>query len=64
MESIKNGWDIPPLIANYCKGKYELNDGNHRFEALVRCGYKEFYVIVWTSSENDYTDFIRKGYKS
>ncbi|MCL2531900.1 MAG: hypothetical protein FWE40_07065, partial [Oscillospiraceae bacterium] len=27
-------WDMPPLIINELDGRYELNDGNHRFEAL------------------------------
>ena len=43
----KSSWDMPPLIINRIAEKYELNDGNHRFEALKRLGTKEFWVIIW-----------------
>ncbi len=43
-------WDMPPLIINYSEGKYELNDGNHRFEALRRLGIGEFWVIIWETA--------------
>lgn len=56
----KNSWDMPPLIINYCDGKFELNDGNHRYEALKNCGIKECYVIIWITDNNDYTDFTDK----
>lgn len=42
----ENGWDMPPLIVNYCSGSFELNDGNHRYEALKRSGIDEYYFIV------------------
>ena len=48
MEKYKKGsWDMPPMIINRIAEKYELNDGNHRFEALKRLGIKEFWVIIW-----------------
>lgn len=40
-------WDMPPLIINCTNGIYELNDGNHRLEALQRLKIKEFWVIIW-----------------
>jgi len=40
-------WDMPPLIVGLSDGKYELNDGNHRYEALKRLGIKEHWVIIW-----------------
>ena len=40
-------WDMPPLIIQDCNGEYELNDGNHRFEALKILGVKEYWVILW-----------------
>jgi hypothetical protein len=43
----KGDWDMPPLIV-YCEeNKYELNDGNHRFEALKRLGIDRYWVILW-----------------
>ncbi|MEG0229147.1 MAG: ParB N-terminal domain-containing protein [Oscillospiraceae bacterium] len=61
-ERLKSGWDMPPLIINFENGKFELSDGNHRYEALLKNGYNEYYVIIWTSSENDFNDFLSKGY--
>ena len=48
MERYENeGWDMPPLIINCQDGIYELNDGNHRFEALSRLGIKNHWVVFW-----------------
>jgi hypothetical protein len=58
---LQNGWDMPPLIINYANGRFELNDGNHRYEALIRSGVKEYHVIVWITGQNDYEQFI-SGY--
>jgi hypothetical protein len=57
---INNGWDIPPLIVNYSNGIYELNDGNHRYEALIRSGYKYWYAIIWITENLDYLEYINK----
>ena len=35
-ESIDQGWEPPPLLAEYQDGRLLLQDGNHRYEALVR----------------------------
>ena len=40
-------WDMPPLIIQDSGGEYELNDGNHRLEALKTLGIKEYWVILW-----------------
>lgn len=42
-------WDMPPLIINRDAGRYELNDGNHRFEALKQLGIKRYWVIIWAT---------------
>ncbi|MBI9015112.1 MAG: ParB-like nuclease domain-containing protein [Clostridiales bacterium] len=49
INSIKAGWEMPPLIVKYEAGVYELNDGNHRYEALKRCGIKSYWIILWDS---------------
>ncbi len=54
MASLINGWDMPPLIINYEKGKFDMSDGNHRFEALTLLGLTHYFVIFWTSSMEDY----------
>ncbi|MCL2254448.1 MAG: ParB/RepB/Spo0J family partition protein [Lachnospiraceae bacterium] len=43
----EGNWDMPPLIINHFDDKYELNDGNHRFEALKMLGIDKYWVIVW-----------------
>lgn len=57
---IKEGWDMPPLIVNYSEGKFELNDGNHRYEAMIRKGLKAHYFIIRTTGESDASDFKLK----
>jgi hypothetical protein len=52
-QSIKHDFDMPPLIIQYVDGHFELNDGNHRYEAYIRSGVKEIYVIVWITKRQD-----------
>ena len=33
-ESLDDGWEPPPLLAEYQDGRLLLQDGNHRYEAL------------------------------
>ena len=37
-DSLDGGWQPPPLLAEYQDGRLLLQDGNHRYEALVRAG--------------------------
>jgi len=60
IKSYESGWEMPPLIINYTKGAFELNDGNHRFEALRRCNIREYPVVIWTTGEEDGLDFFSK----
>jgi len=57
---LQKGWDMPPLIINYADCKFELNDGNHRYEALIRSGIKEYNIIVWITKQKDYKQFMKK----
>ena len=56
--------DMPPLIIHYLEenGKFdfELNDGNHRFEAYKRLGFSEVNVIVWITEIHELEDFKKK----
>lgn len=52
--------DMPPLIVHYVEGEFELNDGNHRFEAYLRMGVAAYYVIVWITEKEEYADFMEK----
>ena len=52
--------DMPPLIVRYVDGGFELNDGNHRFEALARLGEQEHHFIIWLAQPEDSGEFIAK----
>jgi len=52
--------DMPPFIVHYVEGEFELNDGNHRLEAYSRLGVDEYYVIVWITEKEEYTEFMKK----
>jgi ParB-like chromosome segregation protein Spo0J len=43
----KDNWDMPPLIIYREGDKYELSDGNHRYEALKKLGIIQYWVIIW-----------------
>jgi hypothetical protein len=47
MEYNSGCWDMPPLIVYRDGNAYELNDGNHRFEALKKLRIKKYWVIIW-----------------
>ncbi len=47
-ESLEDGWEPPPLLVEYQRGRLLLQDGNHRYEALVRDGAREVWVLVYT----------------
>ena len=65
-EVIQHEPDMPPLIVHYLiedgnpEGEFELNDGNHRFEAYSRLGIQQYYVIVWITEKWEYEQFLRK----
>lgn len=46
-ESIEQGWEPPPLLAEHREGQLLLQDGNHRYEALVRAEESHAWVLIW-----------------
>ena len=52
-ESLEEGWQPPPLLVEYQDGKLLLQDGNHRFEALVRAGEEQVWTLVMFESPED-----------
>ncbi|XMB85241.1 ParB/RepB/Spo0J family partition protein [Mycoplasmatota bacterium WC44] len=58
---IKSGWEMSPLIVNHNNGYLEINDGNHRHEALKRVGIDKFWVILWDSETAENLNRIEKG---
>lgn len=59
-DAISRDKDMPPLIVHYVDGCFELNDGNHRFEACSRLGIEDYYVIVWITEKHEYDEFMEK----
>jgi hypothetical protein len=49
-ESIDDGWEPPPLLAEWQDGRLLLQDGNHRYEALVRAGEQRAWTLVYFPS--------------
>jgi hypothetical protein len=56
-ESIRAGWDVPPVIAQWTAGGLVVSDGNHRCEAQRRMGRAEVSCIVWFDGEDDWRAF-------
>lgn len=52
--------DMPPLIVHYADHSFELNDGNHRFEAYTQLKITEIPVIVWITEPEEYEEFQQK----
>jgi hypothetical protein len=50
-ESLEQGWEPPPLLVEHQDGKLLLQDGNHRYEALVRAGEGEAWALVYFHDE-------------
>ena len=59
-DSIEQGWEPPPLLAQYYEGHLWLEDGNHRYEALVRAGASHAWVIIWFDDPGDRDNFLQR----
>lgn len=55
-------YNMPPLIAEYKNGKFNLVDGNHRYTALKKLNVDKYYVIIWGNKdlENEVKSIINK----
>lgn len=64
--AIEHKQDLPPLIVHYLipegksEGEFELNDGNHRWEAYTRLGVTDAQVIVWITDRYEYEQFCER----
>ena len=56
-DSIEEGWDPPPLLAQFDAGRLLLQDGNHRYEALTREGATHTWVLLWFDDPADQRKF-------
>lgn len=56
-DSLEEGWQPPPLLAEYQDGRLLLQDGNHRYEALVRAGESDAWTLVFFDDPRDRDEF-------
>jgi hypothetical protein len=57
-EQLEDGWEAPPLLAELRDGELLLQDGNHRYEALVREGASHAWVVVWCDDDETFEQFV------
>ncbi len=56
-ESVEEGWEPPPLLAEHQDGRLLLQDGNHRYEALSRSGTPSAWVLIYFDDEASYREY-------
>jgi hypothetical protein len=59
-DSIDEGWEPPPLLAEWQDGRVLLQDGNHRYEALVRAGAEVAWTLVYFPSLDERDRFAAR----
>lgn len=55
---LDEGWEPPPLIAQFDRGRLLLQDGNHRYEAMTRAGENDAWVVVWFDDPDERDAFL------
>ena len=61
VQSIQAGWEPPLLMVNPRPWPIlSIRDGNHRYEALKRCGKRKYWIIFWFESPKARNLFIKK----
>jgi hypothetical protein len=58
-ERLEEGWEPPPLLAEYQDGRLLLQDGNHRYEALAREGAPDAWVLIYFGDPDSRDAFAR-----
>ncbi len=56
-ERLARGWEPPPLLVSHRRGVYELEDGNHRHDALRRAGATHAWAVLVFWDESDRSAF-------
>ena len=59
-ESLDDGWEPPPLLAEYRDGELRLQDGNHRYEALERADAPTAWVLVYFDDPAERAAFVAR----
>ena len=60
-ESVEDGWEPPPLLAEFQNGQLLLQDGNHRYEALLRAGASDAWVLIYFDNPDEREAFSRQA---
>ena len=55
---LDDGWEPPPLLAQFLDGALWLQDGNHRYAALQRSHARTAWVLVYFESPEDRDAFL------
>jgi hypothetical protein len=59
-DSLDDGWEPPPLLAEYRDGELLLQDGNHRYEALERAEARTAWVLVYFDDPAERAAFVAR----
>ena len=57
-ESIRDGWEPPPVIVTCRGGQLVVEDGNHRIEGLRRAGWSEYWSVIGFDSADERDRFV------
>jgi hypothetical protein len=60
-DSLEEGWQPPPLLVQSIGGTLRLEDGNHRYEALVRAGESHGWVLIFFDDPDARDRFIAEN---
>ena len=60
-DELEHGWEPPPLLAQYQDGRLLLQDGNQRYEALVREHEGHAWTLVFFDDPADQEAFLTAG---
>ncbi len=55
---LERGYLPAPVVVTYRDGKLELEDGNHRVEAMLRAGLDQAWSVVGFEAEADMDRFV------
>ncbi len=61
IESLDEGWEPPPLLAEFQDGRLVLQDGNHRYETLSRAGETHAWVLIFFDDPVDRDRFVAES---
>jgi hypothetical protein len=60
VDSLDDGWEPPPLLAEWQDGRLLLQDGNHRHQALLRAGTACAWTLVYFPSVEQRDEFAAR----